>query len=102
MLPLPVLLGPGWLDVEQLEDAALGVGEAVQADALGGVGEPEAFEGAEHGAAGRLDVAESRGAALGGGEAVQADALGGVGEPESLEGAEHVAPGRLGVATLGQ
>ncbi len=33
------LLGPGWLDVEQFEDLALGVGEAVEADAVGGVGD---------------------------------------------------------------
>ena len=33
------LLGPGWLDVEQFEDLALGVGEAVEADAVGCVGD---------------------------------------------------------------
>ena len=33
------LFGPGWLDVEQFEDLALGVGEAVEADAVGGVGD---------------------------------------------------------------
>ena len=48
------LFGPGWLDVEQFEDAALGVGEAVQADAVGGVGEAEALEGGEDVAAGGL------------------------------------------------
>src|SRR5713226_50200 len=49
---LPVLLWPGWLDLEQLEDASLGVGEAVEADAGGGVGEPESLEGAEDVASG--------------------------------------------------
>src|SRR5215216_7461557 len=49
---LPVLLWPGRLDLEQVEDALLGVGEAVEADAGGGVGEGEALEGAEDVAAG--------------------------------------------------
>jgi hypothetical protein len=40
------------LDVEQFEDALLGVGEAVEADAGGGVGEAEALEGGEDVAAG--------------------------------------------------
>ena len=48
------LLGPGWLDVEQFEDLALGVGEAVEADAVGGVGDAQALEGGEDVAAGWL------------------------------------------------
>ena len=46
------LLGPGWLDVEQFEDLALGVGEAIEADAVGGVGDAQALEGGEDVAAG--------------------------------------------------
>jgi hypothetical protein len=36
-----LLLGPGWCDLEQFEDAALGVGEAVEFDAVLGVGADE-------------------------------------------------------------
>ena len=49
---LGVLLWPGRLDVEEFEDVALGVGEAVEADAVVGVGEAEALEGGEDVAAG--------------------------------------------------
>jgi len=48
------LLGPGWRDLEEFEDAALGVGEAVQFDAGVGVGEAESLEDAEHVASGGL------------------------------------------------
>jgi PD-(D/E)XK endonuclease len=51
---LAVLLWPGRLDLEEFEDASLGGGEAVQADAVGGVGEAETREGGEDVAAGRL------------------------------------------------
>ena len=54
------MLGPGWCDVEQLEDAALGVGEAVELDAGAGVGEAESLEDAERVASGGY-----RGAVLG-------------------------------------
>jgi Putative Flp pilus-assembly TadE/G-like len=37
--PLPRLLGPGGLDLEQLQDPVLGRGEAVEDDAIGGVGQ---------------------------------------------------------------
>jgi hypothetical protein len=46
------LLGPGRLDVEEFEDALLGVGEAVECDAVVGVGEAESLEGGEDVAAG--------------------------------------------------
>lgn len=42
------LLGPGWCDLEEFEDAALCVGEAVELDAGVGVGEAESLEDAEH------------------------------------------------------
>ena len=47
-----MLLGPGWRDLEEFEDAALGVGEAVQFDAGAGVGEAESLKDAEHVASG--------------------------------------------------
>jgi hypothetical protein len=40
--------------LEQFEDASLGGGEAVEADAVEGVGEAEALEGGEDVAAGGL------------------------------------------------
>jgi hypothetical protein len=48
------LLGPGWCDLEKFEDAALGVGEAVELDAGAGVGEAESLEDAERVASGGL------------------------------------------------
>jgi hypothetical protein len=42
------LLGPWWCDLEELEDAALGVGEAVEFDAGVCVGKAESLEDAEH------------------------------------------------------
>jgi hypothetical protein len=47
------LLWPGQGDVEELEDAALGGGQAVQHDAVGGIGQPQALEGGQDVAAGR-------------------------------------------------
>ena len=44
--------GPGWVDVEQVEDASLGGGEAVELEAVGGVGGAESLEGGEDVAAG--------------------------------------------------
>ena len=41
------LLGPGWCDSEEFEDAALCVGEAVELDAGVCVGEAESLEDAE-------------------------------------------------------
>ena len=41
------LLGPGWCDLEEFEDAALCVGEAVELDAGVCVGEAESLEDAE-------------------------------------------------------
>ena len=49
---LACLLGPGWGDLEEFEDAALGVGEAVEFDAGVGVGEAESLEDAEDVASG--------------------------------------------------
>jgi len=46
------LLGPRRLDVEELKDAALGVGEAVDVDAVRCVGQADALEGGEDVAAG--------------------------------------------------
>ena len=39
-----LLFGPGWGDLELVEHAALGVGEAVEVDAGVCVGEPESLE----------------------------------------------------------
>ena len=41
------LLGPGEGDLEQFEDAPLGVGEPVEHDPVRGVGEAEALEGGD-------------------------------------------------------
>ena len=46
------LLGPGWRDLEELEDAALCVGEAVELDTCSGVGKAESLEDGEHVASG--------------------------------------------------
>src|SRR5215212_1255661 len=51
---LPVLGRPGRLNLEQVEDALLGVGETVEDGAACGVGEAEALEGGEDVAAGGL------------------------------------------------
>jgi len=48
------LLWPGWRDLQQFEDTALGVGETVELDAGAGVGEAESLEDAEHVASGGL------------------------------------------------
>lgn len=46
------MLWEGRLDLEEFQDALLGVGEAVECDAVGGVGEPEALEGEDIAAGG--------------------------------------------------
>jgi hypothetical protein len=47
-----VVFGPGWVDVEQVEDVALGGGEPVEAEPVRGVGGTESLEGGEDVAAG--------------------------------------------------
>src|SRR5262245_23192708 len=49
---LLVVLGPGWVDVEQAENAALGGGEPVQTEPVRGVGGAESLERGEDVAAG--------------------------------------------------